>query len=300
MNELRKLLGIREHEKAAPREKSKTVDVESRHNNLKKILTNGFMKGDVKSPKDLQTYCQKAKMRHDFGEANDVSPFECATGQMPSPGRNLAMMPPEKTKERVRSMHMERGVCRKEEEGNRDNRVHRRSAGIPWMRAEHRTDDEAEDRESEKSRSDDEIDQNDNARRSDSSTEGDDAMFQERRGLKQEGDRKGTRRTEEKASSGNLISRNEEMTAVGEEVVPAGGSKGDNAMLQERRGLKQEGDRNETRQTEEKASSGNLISRDEEMTAVGEESCTCAQRRDKYNARAGTLSSNEGKQVFNQ
>ena len=51
MNELRKLLGIREHEKAAPREKSKTVDVESRHNNLKKILTNGFMKGDVKSPK---------------------------------------------------------------------------------------------------------------------------------------------------------------------------------------------------------------------------------------------------------
>ena len=61
------------------------------------------------------------------------------------------------------------------------------------------------------------------------------------------------------------------MTAVGEEVVPAGGSKGDNAMLQERRGLKQEGDRNETRQTEEKASSGNLISRDEEMTAVGEE-----------------------------
>ena len=39
MNELRKLLGIREHEKAAPREKSKTVDVESRHNNLKKILT---------------------------------------------------------------------------------------------------------------------------------------------------------------------------------------------------------------------------------------------------------------------
>ena len=55
MNELRKLLGIREHEKAAPREKSKTIDVESRHNNLKKILTNGFMKGDIKSPKDLQT-----------------------------------------------------------------------------------------------------------------------------------------------------------------------------------------------------------------------------------------------------
>ena len=75
------------------------------------------------------------------------------------------------------------------------------------MRTEHRTDDEAEDRESEKSRSDDEIDQNDNARRSDSSTEGDDAMLQERRGLKQEGDRNGTRRTEEKASSGNLISR---------------------------------------------------------------------------------------------
>ena len=69
-------MGIREHEKAAPREKSKTVDVESRHNNLKRILTNGFMKGDIKSPKDLQTYCQKAKMRHDFGEANDVSPFE--------------------------------------------------------------------------------------------------------------------------------------------------------------------------------------------------------------------------------
>ena len=63
MNELRKLLGIRGHEKAAPREKRKTVDVEPRHNNLKEILTNGFMKGDVKSPKDLQTYCQKANLR---------------------------------------------------------------------------------------------------------------------------------------------------------------------------------------------------------------------------------------------
>ena len=226
MNELRKLLGIREHEKAAPREKSKTVDVESRHNNLKRILTNGFMKGDVKSPKDLQTYCQKAKMRHDFGEANDVSPFECATGQMPSPGRNMAMVPPEKAKERVRSMHMGCRACRKEEEGDMDNRVHQRGAGIPWMRTEHRTDDEAEDRGSEKSRSDDEIDQSDNARKSDSqsndpSTEGNNAMLRERHGLKQEGERNEARQTKEKASSEKLISKDEEMTAGGEGVVPA-------------------------------------------------------------------------------
>ena len=64
------------------------------------------MKGDIKSLKDLQTYCQKAKMRHDFGEANDVSPFECATGQMPAPGRNKAMVPPERTQEGTRSMHV--------------------------------------------------------------------------------------------------------------------------------------------------------------------------------------------------
>ena len=221
MNGLRKLLGIREHEKAAPREKSKTVDVESRHNNLKRILTNGFMKGDIKSPRDLQTCCRKEKMRHDFGEANDVSPFECATGQMPSPGRNMAMVPPEKAKERVSSMHMRCRTCRKEEEGDIDSRVHQRGAGIPWMLTEHRTDDEAEDRESEESRSDDEIDQSDNARKSDSSTEGNSAMLRERHGLKQEGERNEARQTKEKASSGNLISRDEEMTAAGEGVVPA-------------------------------------------------------------------------------
>ena len=107
------------------------MDVESRHNNLKKILTKGFMKGDIKSPKDLQTYCQKAKMRHDFGEANDVSPFECVTGQMPAPGRNMAMVPPEKSKEKVRSMHMRCGTCREEEKEERNHRMQQGCVEVP-------------------------------------------------------------------------------------------------------------------------------------------------------------------------
>ena len=108
------------------------------------------------------------------------------------------MMPPEKAKERVRSMHMECRVCGKEGKGDMDNRVHQRGAGVPWMRTEHQTDDEAEDRESEKSRSDDEIDQSNNARKSDSKTEGNNAMLRERHGLQRGGENSEARRTKKK------------------------------------------------------------------------------------------------------
>ena len=81
MDEFRKLFGMRPTELAAPREKSKTGTVESRHNLLARVLGNGFAKGDIKDAVDLQTYCQEAKAEHDFETKGEVSPFECVGGR---------------------------------------------------------------------------------------------------------------------------------------------------------------------------------------------------------------------------
>ena len=92
MNEFRKLFGMRESEIAAPREKSKTGTVESRHNLLARVLGNGFAKGDIKDAIDLQTYCQKAKAEHDFETKGEVSPFECVVGQRPRTARCMSLV----------------------------------------------------------------------------------------------------------------------------------------------------------------------------------------------------------------
>jgi hypothetical protein len=73
-----RIFGMRPNELAAPREKSKTGTVESRHNLLTRVLGNGFakLKGDIKNAVDLQTYCREAKAEHDFETKGEVSPFE--------------------------------------------------------------------------------------------------------------------------------------------------------------------------------------------------------------------------------
>ena len=92
MNEFRKIFGMRPNELAAPREKSKTGTVESRHNLLTRVLGNGFAKGDIKDAVDLQTYCQEAKAEHDFETKGEVSPFECAVGQRPRTARCMSLV----------------------------------------------------------------------------------------------------------------------------------------------------------------------------------------------------------------
>ena len=92
MNEFRKLFGMQPSELAAPREKSKTGTVESRHNLLARVLGNGFAKGDIKDAIDLQTYCQEAKAEHDFETKGDVSPFECTVGQRPRTARCMSLV----------------------------------------------------------------------------------------------------------------------------------------------------------------------------------------------------------------
>ena len=92
MDEFRKIFGMKENELATPREKSKTGTVESRHNLLKRVLGNGFAKGDIKDAIDLQTYCQESKAEHDFGTKGEVSPFECAVGQRPRTARCLSLV----------------------------------------------------------------------------------------------------------------------------------------------------------------------------------------------------------------
>ena len=92
MNGFRKLFGMRESEIAAPREKSKTGTVESRHNLLARVLGNGFAKGDIKDAIDLQTYCKKAKAEHDFETKGEVSPFECVVGQRSRTARCVSLV----------------------------------------------------------------------------------------------------------------------------------------------------------------------------------------------------------------
>ena len=92
MDEFRKIFGMRPSELAAPREKSKTGTVESRHNLLTRVLGNGFAKGDIKDAVDLQTYCQEAKAEHDFETKGEVSPFECAVGQRPRTARCMSLV----------------------------------------------------------------------------------------------------------------------------------------------------------------------------------------------------------------
>ena len=93
MDEFRELFGMKPAELAAPREKSKTGTVESRHNLLARVLGNGFAKGDIKDAIDLQTYCQEAKAEHDFETKGEVSPFECAVGQRPRTARCMSLCP---------------------------------------------------------------------------------------------------------------------------------------------------------------------------------------------------------------
>lgn len=65
--------------------------MESRHNLLKQVLADGFAKGDIKNKRDLQTYCNLAKRRHDFDKENLVCPYECAFGQRPCSTLNLVL-----------------------------------------------------------------------------------------------------------------------------------------------------------------------------------------------------------------
>jgi hypothetical protein len=65
MTHLRRMMGIKGHDKSAPRAKGKTAMVESRHHILGQALADGFIKGDIRSRSDLQTYCAQAKKRHD-------------------------------------------------------------------------------------------------------------------------------------------------------------------------------------------------------------------------------------------
>ena len=104
MTHLRKIMGIKGHEKSAPRAKGKTAMVESRHHLLGQALADGFIKGDIRSRSDLQTYCAQAKKRHDQDSSKEVSPFECLTGQMPYSSRNLSLVA-RRQEERIQVMH---------------------------------------------------------------------------------------------------------------------------------------------------------------------------------------------------
>jgi hypothetical protein len=104
MEEYRKLFGIKGHDMAAARQKAKTGMVESRHNTLKDVLADGFAKGDIKNARDLQSYCSDAKAKHDFETKGDVTPFECAVGQMPRSPQSLSMVCTERDKLPVEPM----------------------------------------------------------------------------------------------------------------------------------------------------------------------------------------------------
>ena len=90
MTHLRRMMGIKGHDKSALRAKGKTAMVESRHHILGHALSDGFIKGDIRSRNDLQTYCAQAKKRHDQDRSKEISPFECLTSQMPYSSRNLS------------------------------------------------------------------------------------------------------------------------------------------------------------------------------------------------------------------
>ena len=55
------------------------------------MIADGFAKGDIKNPRDLQTYCNLAKRKHDFDKEKMVCPYECAFGQRPNSALSLAL-----------------------------------------------------------------------------------------------------------------------------------------------------------------------------------------------------------------
>ena len=97
-------MGIKGHDKSAPRAKGKRAMVESRHHILGQALADGFIKGDIRSRSDLQTYCAQAKKRHDQDSSKEVSPFECPTDQMSYSSRNLSLVARKQGK-RIQVMH---------------------------------------------------------------------------------------------------------------------------------------------------------------------------------------------------
>ena len=97
-------MGIKEHDKSAPRAKGKTAMVETRHYLLGQARADGFVKGDIRNRNDLQTYCAQAKKRHDQDSSKEVGPFECLTGQMTYSSGNLSLVA-RRQEEKIQVIH---------------------------------------------------------------------------------------------------------------------------------------------------------------------------------------------------
>ena len=89
---MRKLMGIAEHDVAAPRAKGKVALVEAKHRPLSETLADGFAKGDITCREDFDMYLASAVMKvNQNAHPGRVSPFHLERGQPPVHVRTMAM-----------------------------------------------------------------------------------------------------------------------------------------------------------------------------------------------------------------
>lgn len=96
MAEIRRIVGIAEHDVAASRAKGKVAIVERSHRQLREILADGFSKGDITSLTAFKMYLSMAMQRRNHFERDARSgPMELWCGQQVRQIRSLAMTDPE-------------------------------------------------------------------------------------------------------------------------------------------------------------------------------------------------------------
>ena len=92
MKYIRRVVGIKEHDFAAPRAKGKVAVVERTHRGLREVLADGFSKGDICDRKSYRIYLSIAMQKaNQFAGAGRVSPVELWSGQKVRNMQSLAM-----------------------------------------------------------------------------------------------------------------------------------------------------------------------------------------------------------------
>jgi hypothetical protein len=93
MKYIRKVVGIKDHDFAAPRAKGKVAAVERTHRGLREVLADGFSKGDICDRKSYRIYLSVAMQKaNQFASAGRVSPVELWSGQRVRNMQSLALV----------------------------------------------------------------------------------------------------------------------------------------------------------------------------------------------------------------
>ena len=92
MNKVRHLVGIKEHEKSAPRAKGKVAIVERSNQDLRISMDDGFAKGGIRSRRDFRLYLSFAMQKRNQVERDGrLSPAQLMTGMKMRTVQTLAL-----------------------------------------------------------------------------------------------------------------------------------------------------------------------------------------------------------------